>query len=186
MDLGPVIWDEGAIFHDVPRWHLHPAVIDHDPERRKRGPQRHHRGRKQIEPRRHAAAPKDQHAEERGLEHEGRKGLVHQERTLDRPGHFGQHAPIRAELECHHDPGYDTQAECHAKYFQPEFKKHLIDRAAGSKMKRFEDGQPRGKPDRERRENDVERDGESELKSRQEKRRHIHCNSPDRGRGQRA
>src|SRR5258708_7869171 len=43
-NFGPVVWNEGAIFHDVARWHLHPAVSDHDPERRNRGTQRDLRG----------------------------------------------------------------------------------------------------------------------------------------------
>ena len=66
-DPGPVVWNEDAIFHDIARWHLHPAVVDHDPERRKRGPQRDHGGGKQIEPWRHAAAAKNEDAEEAGL-----------------------------------------------------------------------------------------------------------------------
>src|SRR5205807_5102768 len=36
-DPGPIVGNEGAVFQDITCWYLHPAVVDHDPECRKRG-----------------------------------------------------------------------------------------------------------------------------------------------------
>jgi hypothetical protein len=101
---------------------------------------------------------------------------------LDRPGHFGQHAPIGAKLKCRHDPRHHAQPECHTEYFQPEVEYHAINRAAGRETQRLENGEPGCQPDRKGWKDDMEGDGERELYSRQEKRRHIHCNSPGRWR----
>src|SRR6476619_8016846 len=73
---------------------------------------------------------------------------------------------------------HDTQSERHAEYLQPEVEDHAIDRPAGRKTQRLENGEPRRQSDREGWKDDMERDGKGELNSRQEKRRHIHCNSP--------
>ena len=89
-------------------------------------------------------------------------------------GHLGQHAPVRAELECHHNSRYDPQAECHTEYLEPKLKEDAIRQAAGREMKCLENGEPGGQSDTEGRKDDVERDGERELKSRQDKRRGIH------------
>ena len=165
---------KSAILHDVADRHLHPAVVDHDPERRKRRPQRHHRGREQIEPRRHTGPAEKKDAEKTGFQHEGRECLVGEQRPLNRPRHLGQHAPVRAELECHHDSRDDAQAERDAEYLEPELEQHPVDRAAGLEMQRLEHGEPGGQPDREGREDDVERDRERELNSRQKKSRGVH------------
>jgi len=65
-----------------------------------------------------------------------------------------------------------------AENLQPEFEDHAIDRPAGRKAQSFENGEPGCQADREGWKDDMEGDGEGELNSRQEKRRHIHCNSP--------
>ena len=41
----PVIGNKGAIFHDIADRHLHPAIVDHDPEGGKGRSQSHHRRR---------------------------------------------------------------------------------------------------------------------------------------------
>jgi hypothetical protein len=79
----------------------------------------------------------------------GGEGLIHQERALDRTGHFGQYAPVGAELEGHYDSGYNAQSERYTVYFQPEVEEHAIDRAAGRKTQRLEHGKPRGQSDGE-------------------------------------
>jgi hypothetical protein len=74
-----------------------------------------------------------------------------------------------------------TPSPNHTEYLQPKFEEHTVDRLAGSKTKRFEDGQPGCETDREGWKDHMKRYGEGELKSRQEKRRHIHSNSPGPG-----
>src|SRR5260370_6727204 len=81
-------------------------------------------------------------------------------------------------MESHDDPGYDAHPERHAEYLQPEFEDHAIDRTARRKGQGFEDSEPGRQADREGWKDDVERDREGELNSRQKKRRHIHCNYP--------
>jgi hypothetical protein len=94
--------------------------------------------------------------------------------ALDRPGHPRQHAPVRAELERHDDPGDDAEPEGDAEYLEPELEDKTVNRAPGPQMHGFEHSEPRREPDRERREDDVERNRRSELDAGQQKRREVH------------
>ena len=78
-DLAPVGGDESAVLDGVADRRLHPAVVDHDPEGRKCGAQRDHRGREQVEPRRDSLPAEQKNAEEACLERKGREGLVSRE-----------------------------------------------------------------------------------------------------------
>jgi hypothetical protein len=102
-DLRPIIRNKLAILHDVTDRHLHPAIVDHDPERRKRRAKRHHGSRKHVEPRRYALAPKNEDAEKAGFKGEGCECLLREQRSLDRARHVRQHAPVRTELNGHDD-----------------------------------------------------------------------------------
>ena len=84
-DLAPVGGDESAVLDGVADRRLHPAVVDHDPERGERGAQRDHRGREQIEPRRDSLPAEQKNAKEARLERKGREGLVGEKRPLYRP-----------------------------------------------------------------------------------------------------
>ncbi len=66
-DLGPIIRHEHAVLDDIADRNLHPAVVDHDPERRQRGAEGDHRGRKQIEPGGDPLTAEQKHAEESRL-----------------------------------------------------------------------------------------------------------------------
>ena len=167
-DLAPVRGDESAVLEGVADRRLHPAVVDHDPEGRKCGAQRDHRGREQVEPRRHSLPAEQKNAEEACLERKGREGLVSQKRPLYRPRYARELAPVGAELEGHHDAGDDTEPEGDAENLEPELKKYAVRRAPGREMQRLEHGQPSRQSDRERWKDDVERDGESELQPRQD------------------
>src|SRR4051812_17489656 len=60
----------------------------------------------------------------------------------------------------------DSQSERHAEYLQPEVEDHAIDRPAGRKTQRLQNGEPRCQSDREGRKDDMERDGKGKLNSR--------------------
>src|SRR6266851_15873 len=153
--------------------HLHPAVVDHDPEGREIGAQPDHRGRKQVEPWSDTRTPEQQDPEKAGLEKERGEGLVSEQRSLDRSRHARQFAPVGPELEAHHNTGDDAETERHPEDLEPELEDQTIDWPAGREMQRFEHGQPGRQPDREGRKDDVERHGECELNSGQEKRREV-------------
>src|SRR4029078_12218588 len=74
----------------------------------------------------------------------------------------------------------DAKTESHAKDFEPEFEHHPICRAAGREKHGLEDCKPGGKPNREGRKYNVERNREGELESRQDKSRGIHWRPPSR------
>ena len=167
-DLAPIDGDESAVLDGVADRRLHPAVVDHDPERGECGAQRDHRGREQIEPRRDSLPAEQKDAEEACLERKGREGLIGEKRPLYRPGYTRELAPVRAELERHHDAGDDAEPEGDAENLEPELEDDAIRRPPGREMQRLENGQPRRQSDRERWKDDVERDGEGELQPRQQ------------------
>ena len=174
QDLEPVVRNKDAVLHDIADRHLHPAVVGENPERRKRRSERHHRGRKQVEPWGDARAAKQQDSEEAGLEEEGGERLVGEQNSLDRTGHPCHFAPVRAELERHDDAGNHAEPERDAENLEPEFEDHSVGGAPGREMQRLQHGEPHRQPDREGRKDDVERDGERELQSRQEQRGQVH------------
>jgi hypothetical protein len=68
---------------------------------------------------------------------------------------LGQHAPVCAELECHHNSRYDPQAECHTEYLEPKLKEGAIRWAAGREMQCLKNGEPGGQSDIEGRKDDA-------------------------------
>ena len=166
-DLTPVRGNDLAIDYRVADRHLHPGIVGENPERGEHRSKRHHAAGKEIEARRNPVAAQQHHAEKRRLEHEGGKGLVSQQRPLNRPGPLGQHAPVGAELEGHDDPRDHAHAERHRKDLEPEVEDSAIERIAGEKPHAFDRRQPRRQAHGESREDDVEADDERELDARQ-------------------
>jgi hypothetical protein len=74
---------------------------------------------------------------------------------LNWSGHLGQHAPVRAELECHYNSRHYPQPKCHTEYLEPELKEDSIGRAASYEMQRLKNGEPSGQSDREGWKDDV-------------------------------
>src|SRR5580658_4222757 len=112
-DGSPVGGDVGAVVDGIADRHLHPTVVDHDPECRERGAKRDHRGREQIEPWPDAGAAEHEDTEKTGLESEGGKCLIRDENPLNVSSSARQFAPVGTELKRHHDPGHHTEAEDH-------------------------------------------------------------------------
>jgi len=63
-DFAPVRGDESTILEGVADRRLHPAVVDHDPERREGGAERDHGGREQVEPRGYSLPAEQKNAKE--------------------------------------------------------------------------------------------------------------------------
>src|SRR5580700_4102408 len=121
-NLAPIGGDESAVLNGVADRRLHPAVVDHDPEGRKCGAQRDHRGREQVEPGRYSLPAEQKKPEEACLEGKGREVLVSQKWPLYRPRYALELAPVCAELEGHHDAGDDTKPEGDAENLEPELE----------------------------------------------------------------
>src|SRR3984885_5916015 len=73
-NLAPIGGDESAVLNGLADRRLHPAVVDHDPEGRKCGAQRDHRGREQVEPGRYSLPAEQKNPEEACLEGKARSG----------------------------------------------------------------------------------------------------------------
>jgi len=114
------------------RWRVHPAIRREDPER---GHERTHRdsaGCEEVHAATDAIGAEQHDAEERRLEKKRGHDLVAEQR----PDHVGrcarELAPVRAELEAHHEPRDDTEAERDGENFEPEAVEALIGRLARS------------------------------------------------------
>ena len=121
-----------------------------------------------------AFAAEQQHAEEGGLDGEGREALVGEEPALDRPRSPSELGPVGAELELHDDAGHHPEPEGNGKDPQPEVEQFPVDRPRCGDVQRLEEREPCRQPDREGREDDVERDREGELHARQDQGGKIH------------
>jgi hypothetical protein len=84
---------------------------------------------------------------------------------LDRPGAFGQRAPIGAELERHHDTANHAHCERQAEYLEPEIENASVYLFAGRQPHSLDCCEPGGEPDRESGENNVEADDECKLQT---------------------
>jgi hypothetical protein len=80
----------------------------------------------------------------------------------------GEGRPVGAELVAHHDAGHDSHAEGQREDLHPEQVEVPEDLLVGLQPQRLEHGEVTGKPYREAGKDDVERNRESELQSRQE------------------
>jgi hypothetical protein len=147
-DLESICRHEHAILDRIADWHLHPAIAAHDPERRERGAQCDHCGRKQAEPARRSGTAEQQNAEEAGLQSEGGEGLITREAL---PGSVQTSAIVRsvgAELEGHDNSGRDAEIEWDTENLQPELENQRVGRPASRDVRSFGDCEPRGRTSR--------------------------------------
>ena len=79
-------------------------------------------------------------------------------------------AQLRAELVRHDDAGHHAHGEHHGEDLQPVLEEIEIQRLAGLQPQRFEHREKTCQPDRERREDEVKADRESELDAGEQKR----------------
>ena len=180
-DLQPVLRKKAAVDDLVPNRRLHPTIGGEDPEGREQGSCRHHQCRHEMCPARHQPAPEQQHAEKGGFEKKGGEPFIGEQRRQHVGRRVGKAAPIRAELERHDDAGYDTHAERDREDAGPEGRQPEIDVAAGREIERLQQCDIACQPDRERRQQDVERDHPGELQARQEERIEDHWQQLARG-----
>ncbi len=79
----------------------------------------------------------------------------------------GEFTPVGAELEGHDDAGNNSHSERNGKYLEPKVEQHPVHGAAGGLGQHLKRRQPSGKPDGERRKNDMKGNGEAELNARE-------------------
>ena len=127
-----------------------------------------------MRPGRHQGAAEQQHAKERRLEKESRQHFIADQRSKDITGHFREARPVGAELVGKRDSGNDSHGEGHGKDLGPEPREAmevLVPCAFPQDEQRRDIG---GQADRERREDNVEADGERELESGEQQCVHVH------------
>ena len=166
---------ERAVAQLVPGGRLHPAVGGEDPERGDQGARRDRAGRPKVHATRDALAPEQQDAEEGRLEEERGQHFVVEQRAQHVAGAGRELAPVGAELKRHDDAGHHAHAERHGEDPGPEPGQIAMKRAAAPQPDRLQHDEPRRQPDRERREQNVERDAERELQPRQEHGIEVHA-----------
>ncbi len=177
-DREPVLRHEAAVDHrDSPRASASSCWSRGSRRSRTSVPKRHHQRGEEMRPARHQLAAEQQHAEEGRFEKEGRQPFIGEQRREDVCGRVGKPAPVGAELERHDDARHDAHAERHGENLDPEGRDAEIDLAPGREMQALEDGDERGKPDREGRQQEMPRDDPGELEPRQQKRIESHSRS---------
>ena len=121
------------------------------------------------------AVPAEQHdAKESCFEEKGRHHFVADERRDDITGDFGEPAPIGAELVGHGDAGNDTHAEGHGEHLGPEAGQLVIAVFASLQPDTFKRCDPGRQADGEGRKDDVKRDREGKLDTREQDGIKIH------------
>ncbi len=169
---------EAPVDEPVAARRLHPAVHGENPERRQQRAERDERRRQRVRPLRHAPAAEQQHAEERRFEEERGQHLVRHEAADHVRRRRDEAAPVRAELERHHDPRHHAHPERHREDPQPERGKTPVDVAARRPRERLERRDVAREPHGERGQQDVQRDDPRELKARQEQGVDFHHAEP--------
>src|SRR3546814_3131772 len=103
------------------------------------------------------------HSEEARREKEGGQHLIGHQRSDDWPGLVGEHLPVCTELVGHDDARHDAHREYDGKDLEPVAIEVRVNPLAGLEPEPFEHGEETRQPDRERREQEVKADRESEL-----------------------
>ena len=114
------------------------------------------------------AVAEQHHAEEAGFEKERRQHLVAQQRAGDVAHVLHVARPVGAELEAHRDAADDAQGEAQGEHLGPEAVRVEPALPLRPQPAQAHEQQHPAEPDRDRREEDVERDVGGELHSRQE------------------
>ena len=168
MICDPVDRIGDAVADLVARRRLHPAVGREDPERRERRADGDEHGREHVQVGRHAVPAEQHDAEERRLEEERGQHLVAEQRPEHVADDDREVRPVGAELIREHDPRHDAHGEADGEDLGPEARQAvevLLARDAPAHEQRRDEGR---EPDREAREDDVERDRERELDAREQ------------------
>ena len=142
---------------------LHPRIGGDDPGGRDQRADRDHRDGEHVQPVADALAAEQRDAEEAGLEEEGGQHLVAHQRADHRAGLVGEAGPVGAELVAHHDARDDAHAEDDGEHRLPVVEELQVRRVALPQPQRVEHREVAREPDREGREDEVERDREREL-----------------------
>ena len=167
-DGKPVLRHELALRVDgVALRRLHPAVDAEDPEGGEQGAASHDGGGQHVQALAHPPAAEQHDAEEARLEEEGGQHLIADERPKHRAHLVREDGPVGAELIGHHHAGHDAHAEDHGEHRLPLLEQGKIDFVARPQPQAVEHREVAGEADGEGGENDVRRDGEGELHSRQ-------------------
>ena len=163
-DLPPIQRNElPHIVKAIARRGLHPAVHRQDPSGRKQRAKGNHRRCEHMQPRPDPFQTKQHDAQKAGLKEEGRQHLIGHQRPDHRPRLVREDRPVGAELIGHHNARHDAHAKGHGKDLFPVVEKHPIGFVLGPKPKRIHHRQKAGQPDRERRKDNVKRNGKGEL-----------------------
>ena len=157
--LGP----PGGLVDHIAHGMLHEAVGQDDPERGEVARQGHQPDAgavglfAQLVP---AEMPDGQKG---GFQKKGHRGFNGQQRTENVAHIFGVARPVGAELELQGDAGHHAQREVDEKKFAPEFDMAFPDFIAGTHIACFHPGENHGKPQGEGNQNEMEKNGHSEL-----------------------
>jgi len=146
---------------------LHPAVGSKNPGRRDQRAQRNHDGSEEVQGRSDLAPAKQRNTQKSGFEEEGTQHLICEQRPSDATGESREIAPVGTKLVGHDQAGDDSHSEVHGEDFRPEMVKIAEDRDFLPQPQTLEDDQIAREPDRDGGKDNVERDGESKLNSRQ-------------------
>ncbi len=169
-DRQPVLRHEASVGADrIAGRGLHPGIGRKDPCGGDQGAERDHQRRQIMEPASDSPHAEQHDAEEARFKKERRQHLVAHQRADDRPRLVGERRPVRAELVRHHQPGDDAHREADRKYLQPVLEEIEKDLPARREPQPFEHGEIARKPDRQRGKDDMEYDGEGELRARKVK-----------------
>ncbi len=152
-----------AVAHLEARGGLHPGVGRQNPERGDESAYGHHVGSQQVQPRRHFAAPEQEHTQESGFQEECRNHLIGQDGPEEVGGGVGEVAPVGAKLERHDQARHHAHAKHHGEHLDPEGGKALPVRVASFQRNGFQHRNVAGQPDGEHREDGVKRHHEGKL-----------------------
>jgi len=116
-----------------------------------------------VQARADALEAEQHHAEETGLQEEGGQHFVGEQRPGDAAGETRELAPVGAELVGHDDAADHAHAKGDGEHLQPEVVEVQVGLLPRLQPAGLEHRQIARQPDRQRREDDVEGNGEAEL-----------------------
>jgi hypothetical protein len=163
-----------AVFHPEAAWRLHPAIRCQDPEGGDQCADRDQQRGAEVSRAAHALPAEQHDAEEAGFQEERRHDFIGEERAGDRPCELGECRPVGAELVSHDHARHHAHPEADREHLRPVDAQVLVVRFAGLEPAPFKHGDKACEADAQRRKNDVKRDGECELQSRQVQRGECH------------
>ncbi len=145
-DGQPIGGHEAAVDDLVARGSMHPTVGGENPERGKQRTGRDHDRCEQVSPWWNALASEKHDTEKACFQKKGHHALVREKRAENVTRYVGVAAPVRAELERHHDAGHDAHAERHGEDPGPEHRQAQIDRIALDDVQSFKQNDERCEP----------------------------------------